>query len=223
MPRALIFAPTCGFRDASYQLRLQETVHALHGGGWGADIVACGGRTPLEDGETRTFSPPALLRPLSVPLKPSLRAIYAARLMFLRALPLVSSGAYDVFHGYDDGAYVARAVRRAMPKKHPVVAEYRFPVSTVDGPVGMWADISRRREQAVMRQVDAVVLPCEAMAARFEKPPQKARLCIIPDAQSETNVEFFTVSEFEEAILRVYEFAVLSSRGRVGIPEDEGR
>ena len=220
MRKALIFAPARGFPDAIARLRLQETVHAVREDGWDVDIVTAGGPPPVEGGEAGIFSPPLLLRPRRVPDRPSFRGIYAARLMFLRALPLASSGRYSVFHGFDDGASVARAVCRATVRRHPVIAEYRNPVSTADGPIGLCADIMRRREQSAIRHACAVVVPDEAMLARFEKPPAKARVCVIPDPQSETNSQFFTVAEFEAAVRQVYEFAAIESDRANASPED---
>jgi len=214
MPKALIFAPARGFRGASFRLRVEETVQALLGAGWGVDIVV-----PREDavpqlgGPVGVFAPPRILRPSRVPDVPSLRGIYMARLMFLRALSLLSSSQYDVFHGYDDGACIARATDRATVRRYPFIAEFRNPVSTHDGPAGMFADIARRREKSAIRHAAAVIVPDKAMVARFEQPPSRSRISEIPEPQGDTNTEFFTIKEFESAILQTYEFAAMQGGG----------
>ena len=219
----LIFGPTRGFREPALALRLQETVHAARSRGWRVDVVL-----PREDLSLRlpdgvgVYVPPRLLSPSRVPDAPSLRGIFAARLMFLRALPLATAARYTIFHGYDDGACVARAVDRATVRRFPFVAEFRRPVSTHDGPIGLFADIARRREQSVLRHASAVILPDGAMAAAFEKPPAKSIVSVIPEPCGDTNEEFFTVAEFETAVMQSYEFAALRSDAANGADGADG-
>ncbi len=222
MRSVLIFAPVRGFREPALALRAQETAQAALRAGWRVDAVL-----PREDRElalpheVALHFPPRILTLARIPDKPSLRGIFTARLMFLRAIALSAACKYSAFHGFDDGACIARAVDRATVRKFPVIAEFHRPVSTHDGPIGMFADIARRRERSVLRHACAVIVPDAAMLAEFEQPPARSRVSVIPEPQGDTNEDFFTIAEFEKAVMQTYEYAALRSDAENAGPEEE--
>ena len=210
MPSAiLIVASTRAHADTQEILRIQDTVNALLDLGNAVDVLVPR-VSPLL---SAALAPAArVFRILNVPGcenppdRPSLRRFVTAVLMFFRGYALASRREYDVLHGINDGAIVARLLKRTFVRSHPYVAEFHTPFSTPCFFRGPRAALARALERNAFRHADAVILPDAETHARFGPGLPRARVTLIPDPHVELAPENFTYGEFSTAVEHVYAY-----------------
>ena len=215
MPSAvLIVASTRVHVDAPEILRIQDTIAALLKEGCAVDVLVPR-LSPLFTASlptgARVFTAPHIPFCGDLPARPSLRRLLSAFVLFLRCYSLVSRRAYDVLHGFDDGALVVRALDRVTVRTYPYVAEIHRPLSSPGFFKGPRSALARSLERGALRHAAAIILPDEATLARFGGKIPKARVSIIPYPHADFAPESFTYGEFAAALRPVSDY-VLSPR-----------
>jgi len=212
MPTAiLIVASTRAHADTQEILRIQDTVNTLLAQGNVVDVLVPRVSPLLSAALAPTarvfkiLDVPGCANP---PNRPSLRRFVSGLLMFFRAYALASRRDYDVVHGVNDGAIVARALTRTFVRRRPYVAEFHTPFSTPGFFRGPRAAVARALERGAFRHADAVILPDDETLARFGGGLPRARVTIIPDPHAELVPEAFTFGEFALAIEHVYAYVL---------------
>lgn len=211
----LIVASTRVHVDAPEILRIQDTVAALLKEGCAVDVLVPR-LSPLFTAAlpagARVFTAPRIPFCDNLPARPSLRRLLAAFVLFLRCYSLVSRRAYDVLHGFNDGALVVRALDRVTVRTYPYVAEIHTPLSSPGFFKGPRSALARSLERGALRHAAAIVLPDEAALARFAGRIPRARVSIIPDPHADFAPESFTYGEFATAIRHVYDYVLRPKR-----------
>jgi len=209
MPAALLVASTRCHADARETLRLQDMASVLIEAGWSVDVLIPRHSALLAatlNPEIRTIDVPRLPFTAEPPRRPSFRRFLTASLMLLRGTALVSRRSYDVVHGFNDGAAIARAIDRATLRRFPYVADYTDPSGIRGLHRGLLAAISRSLENSAMRHASALIFADQDAPGNLEKRPPAARLSIIPDAHAEIAPDAFTRAEFSDAMLKIYDY-----------------
>ena len=187
---ALIITSTKHCATAQETLRVQDTVSALRRAGWVVDVLTSSANpilaAPLDPSVSVTI----------VPRLPFLRRLF----LFLRGFSLASKRGYAVLHGIDDGADVARAIRRMTLRKFAYIAEIHHA-----------SDI----RCVTVAQAAAVIIPREGSLSEFKSPPPMARVSILPDPHAELADNAFTAAEFASALDGIYTY-VLRKHPEVG-------
>ena len=180
---ALIVTSVTHCGSAQETLRVQDTVSALRRNGWSVDVLTPS-RNPIL---AATLDPD--VRVFTVPRVPFCRRL----LMFLRGVALASRRGYQVLHGFDEGAGVARAVDRATVKRFAYIAEIHHP-----GTAG----------RSTIAHAAAVIVPDEATLAGFRTPPPMARVSILSDPHAELVNNALTAAEFASALDGIYTYVL---------------
>ena len=180
---ALIITSLTHCATAQETLRVQDTVAALRRAGWAVDVL-----TPCVNPLlSATLGPD--VRVFTVPRLPLCRRL----LMFLRGVALASRCGYQVMHGFDEGAGIARAVDRFTKKRFAYIAEMHHPEAA---------------GRSTISHASAVVVPDEAALSGFQEPPPMARVSILPDPHAELADNAFTAAEFASAINGIYTYVL---------------
>lgn len=211
----LIVASTRVHVDAPEILRIQDTAAALLKEGCAVDVLVPR-LSPLFSAAlpagARVFTAPRVPFCGNPPPRPSLRRLLAAFVLFLRGYSLISRRAYDVLHGFNDGALVVRALGRVTVRPRPYIAEIHTPLSSPGFFKGPRAALARRLERGALRRAAAIVLPDEATLARFAGRIPKARVSLIPDPHADFAPDAFTYGAFEAAVRHVYAYVLRPRR-----------
>lgn len=180
---ALIITSVRHCMTAQETLRVQDTVAALRRIGWSVDVLTpC--RNPLLSATVGSG-----VRVFTVPHLPFCRCL----MLFLRGIALASRRDYQVLHGLDEGAGVARAVDRMMVKRFAYIAEIHHPDSA---------------GRSTIAHAAAVIVPDEATLNGFREPPPMARVSILPDPHAELADNAFTAAEFSSALDGIYTYVL---------------
>ena len=211
MKSALLIASTRAYADPREILRLQDTASVLLTRGWAVDLLI------PRSSRLLVATMPHTVRVLTIPRVPfmdnppngpSIRRFATGVLMFLRGVALASRQGYDIIHGVNDGAIIARAVDRGTVKRFPYVAEIHEPFCARDLFHGICAAVARHMERSALRHAGAIIMPDEETLATFDGKIPKSRISFIPDPHAELTPDTFTKAEFASALDHLYAYVL---------------
>ena len=211
MPAALLVASTRSHADARETLRIQDAAAVLMETGWKVDLLVprrSALLTATLDKDVRVIPVPRLPLTEQPPRRPSLRRFLTGALMFLRGTALVSRSPYEIVHGFNDGAIIARAIDRATFRRFPYVADFTEPFGVRGLHRGLRAAVAVRLEHSAMRHAAAAIFADAETPVQLVRKPPAARVSLLPDPHAEIAPDAFTRAEFADALAKIYSYAM---------------
>lgn len=209
MPNSvLIITSTRGFSDLRATARLTETVSALLQSGWNVDILVPRRRdSVIFDSRVRVFTVPRLPFTTSLPVRPSLRRSAIRHLMYMHGAYLLSHNDYDLIHGIDDGAAVARSLDRSTITRHHYIAELVEPFTSEGRFTGLRSIRSKARERAAIKHASAIIVSDISVIEDLDTKVPRPRVNVIPDPSNLGIGEEFTSLDYAAALHQTYSYA----------------
>lgn len=207
----LIVASTRMHADAQEILRVQDAASALVDQGRAVDLLVPRRSSLLTatlDRNVRLFQVPRIPRSANPPDRPSFRRTLAGLLMLLRGVSLAARNDYAVVHGFNDGAFIARAIARAAASPRPYVAEMLSPFSSRRFFKSPQRAIACAMERKTIARAAATIFRDEETLALFGRGIPLARVSIIPDPHTDFVPGEFTRGDFIYALEQVYSYVL---------------